>query len=290
MVRNRSLGIGEIFYMNRMYIFFFMVFGFCACGRGKYYSKNAWLIPAEFDYYRLKDSPRRVTEYTYEGKTDSGVNQMGQYYQVYDFDREGDITDRRLFVKGKLVMVLQTSFGVEGYLMKMVDSRSGFRDTLFTGSRAVGGGWFKSYTYGETGNTKTFLTRFWKDGEEQLNKIYDDSAATGNPVQRVYVYYQGQRMLKQIVSNGSALLEQRYFYGAGGGPDSVEWLTGGRVAQRELFRNNQWGDPLSYLKVAGKDTGEYRVFGYRYDEKGNWVWRRDSSRAKVTITERAFDY
>jgi len=35
---------------------------------------------------------------------------------------------------------------------------------------------------------------------------------------------------------------------------------------------------------------EYRFFGYRYDEKGNWVWRRDSTREKVTITEREFMY
>ena len=267
-----------------------MVFGFCACGRGRYYDKNAWLIPAEFDYYRLKGSPRRVTEYSYDGKTDSGINQKGQYYQRYDFNREGNITERQLFVNGKLVMVLQTSIGADGYLMKMVDGRSGFKDTLFTGSRAVGGGWFKSFSYGGAGNAKTFLTRFWKDGEEQLNKIYDDSAASGNPVQRVYVYYQGRRLLKQIVSGENALLEQRYFYSRGDSPDSVEWITGGKVAQRELFRNNQWGDPLSYLKVAGKDTGVYQVFGYRYDEKGNWVWRRDSTRAKVTIMERAFEY
>jgi hypothetical protein len=277
--------------MNRKYIFFFMVFGFCACGRGRYYDKNAWLIPAEFNYYRLKGSPRRVTEYSCDGRTDTSARQNGQYLQVYDFNREGNITDRQLFVNKKLVMALQTSFGADGYLMKMEDDRSGFTDTLFTGSRSVGNGWFKSFSYGGgTGNAKTFLTRFWKDGEEGLNKVYDDSAASGNPVQRVYVYYRGQRLLKQIVSSANALLEQRYFYSRGDSPDSVEWITGGKVAQRELFRNNQWGDPLSYVKVAGEDTGEYRVFGYRYDEKGNWVWRRDSTRAKVMITERAFDY
>jgi hypothetical protein len=273
-----------------MYIFFLMVFGLCACGRGRYYDKNAWLIPGEFNYYRLKGSPRRVTEYSCDGKADTSARQNGQYYQVYDFNREGNIADRQLFVHKKLVMALQTSFGADGYLMKMEDSRSGFKDTLFTGSRSVGGGWFKSFSYGGTGNAKTFLTRFSKDGEEGLNKVYDDSAASGNPVQRVYVYYQGQRLLKQIVSSENALLEQRYFYGAGGEPDSVEWVTGGKVAQRELFVNDPQGDPVSYLKVAGKDTMEYRFFGYRYDEKGNWVWRRDSTKAGVTITERAFEY
>ena len=267
-----------------------MIFGICACGRGRYYDKNVWLIPGEFNYYRLKGSPGRVTEYSCDGKTDTSARQNGQYYQVYVFNREGNITDRRLFVNKKLVMALQTSFGAGGYLIKMEDSRSGFTDTLFTGSRSVGGGWFKSFSSGVTGNTKTFLTRFWKDGDEGLNKVYDDSAAAGNPVQRGYVYYRGQRLLKQIVSSENALLEQRYFYSGGDSPDSVEWFTGGKVAQRELFRNNRWGDPLSYLKVAGKDTGEYRVFGYRYDERGNWVWRRDSTRGQVTITERAFDY
>lgn len=273
--------------MNRIYIFFLIVFGLCACGRGRYYDKNAWLIPAQFDYYRLKDSPRRVTEYAFDG--DSGVNQ-GRNYQVYSFNREGNITDRQLFVNGKLVMVLQTAFGVDGYLIKMADSKSGFRDTLFTGSRSVGNGWFKSFSSGGTDKVKTFLTRFYKEGEEQLNKVYDDSAAAGEPVQKIISYYKGQRLMKAIVSNPDAVLEQRYFYGAGGSPDSVEWITGARVAEREVFVNDQQGDPVSYLKLKDKDTLAYQTFNYRYDGRGNWVWRRDSSRTKVTIMEREIVY
>jgi hypothetical protein len=267
-----------------------MVFGFCACGRGKYYDKNAWQIPAEFNYYRLKDSPRRVTEYSCDAKTDTSARQNGQYYQVYDFNREGNITNRQLFVHKKLVVAMQTSIGADGYLIKMEDDRTGFKDTLFTGSRSVGSGWFKSFSYGGTGNTKTFVTRFWKDGDEGLNKVYNDSAATGNPVQRVYVYYQGQRLLKQIVSGENALLEQRYFYSRGDSPDSVEWITGGKVAQRELFVNDPQGDPVSYLKLKDRDTLTYQRFNYRYDDRGNWVWRLDSAREKVTVTEREIVY
>jgi hypothetical protein len=278
--------------MNRIYIFFLIAFGLCACGRGRYYDKNAWLIPSEFNYYRLKGSPKRVTEYTYDGKTDTSAGRYRQYYQVYDLNREGKITDRRLVVNGKQVMVLLTTFSEDGYLIKMTDSRSGFKDTLYQGSRAVGNGWFKSFSSGGTEKVRTFLTRFWKEGEEQLDKVYEDSAADGEPVQKINSYYRGQRLLKAIVSNHDAVLEQRYFYGAGGSPDSVEWITGARVAEREVFVNNPQGDPLLYVKSKDKDTLVFQTFGYRYDDRGNWVWRRDSvgKTGKVTIMEREFVY
>ncbi len=269
-----------------------MVIGVCACGRGRYYNKSMWLIPAEFDYYRLKDSPRWVTEYSIDGKTDTSARQNGQYYQVYKLDREGRITDRRLVVNGKPVMVLLTVFGEDGYLIKMTDSRSGFKDTLYQGSRALGNGWFKSFSSGGTEKVRTFLTRFYKEGEEQLNKVYEDSAAGGEPVQKIISYYKGQRLTKAIVSSQDAVLEQRYFYGAGGSPDSVEWITGAKIAEKELFVNNLKGDPLSYLKLKENDTVAYRIYSYRYDDRGNWTWRRDSvgKTGKVTIMEREFVY
>jgi hypothetical protein len=276
--------------MNRIYIFFLMVFGLCACGRGRYYDKNAWLLPAEFNYYRLKDSPSKVTEYSFDGKTDSGDMEQVQNYQVYNFNREGKITDRRLVVNGKPVLVLVTTFSEEGYVIKMTDSRSDFKDTLYQGSRAVGNGWFKSFSSGGRDKVKTFLTRFYKEGEEQLNKVYDDSAAAGEPAQKIISYYEGQRLMKAIVSNQAAVLEQRYFYGTGGSPDSVQWITGAKVAEREVFVNNPKGDPVSYVKFKDLDTLAYQTFRYRYDDRGNWVWRRDSSRAKVTIMERKIVY
>jgi hypothetical protein len=273
-----------------MYIFFLMVGGLCACGRGRYYNKEQWRIPWKLNYYRLKDSPRIVTEYLFEATSDTGQRMKDTNLTYYCFNRQGDIVSRRMVFGDFMTTVAVLRYDDNGTEMKNWVYRHGGSDTFWNGNRAMGGGWFKSYSSRPGKGAMTWLTRFQKEGDEQTSKGYADSAVSGKPERTIYSFYQGQRLLKRIVWDADGLLEQRYFYGDSDSPDSVEWIAGRRVAQREIFHNNRWGDPALYLKIRDQDTVEFNVFTYVYDKRGNWTRQRDSTRAKVMITEREIVY
>ena len=259
-----------------------MVFGCCACGRGRYYNKERWMIPGELNYYRLRDSPRVVKEYLYED-----TSRRGSYY-VYIFNRQGDVLSRAKFFGDSLAIAVFLRYDDGGTVMRSY--RAGSTDTVWSGNRALGGGWFKSYSSRPVKGVMTWLTRFQKEGDEQTSKGYADSAALGKPDRTIYSFYQGQRLLKRIVWDADGLLEQRYFFGDSDSPDSVEWIAGRKVAQREIFHNNRWGDPELYLKIRDRDTVDFDVFSFVYDGRGNWTRQRDSGRSKVMITEREIVY
>jgi hypothetical protein len=277
--------------MNRMYIFFLMVVGLCACGRGRYYNKEKWQVPWWLSYYRLKDSPRMVREYLFEATSDTGQRMKDTTsLTFYTFNRQGDVVSRRMVFGDFMTTVAVLRYDDNGTEMKNWLYRRGGSDTFWNGNRALGGGWFKSYSSHPEKGAMTWLTRFQKEGNEQTSKGYADSNAVGKPEREIYSFYQGQRLLKRIVWDADGLLEQRYFYSASDSPDSVEWIAGRQVAQREIFRNNSWGDPELYLKIRDRDTVEFRAFRYAYDGRGNWTSRRDSSRKEVVIWEREIVY
>jgi hypothetical protein len=283
--------------MNRIYIFFFMVFGFCACGRGKYFDKEKWQVPWRLNYYRLKGSPLVVREsliseaaHPSDRLDDSSLKKYDTTFFTYSFNREGDLIGRRVLIRGLLASGAEVRYDGNGMEVKSWVSNATSSDTIWYGNRALGSGWFKSYSSHPTKGATTWLTRFQREGNEETSKGYEDSNAVGRPDREIYSFYDGQRLLKRIVKDANGLLEQRYFHSVGDSPDSVEWIAGRRVAQREIFRNNRWGDPVLYLKTRDRDTLDFEVFEYMYDDRGNWTRRRDSTRAEVTITARAFEY
>jgi len=270
-----------------MYIFFLVVFGFCACGRGKYYDKEKWMTPASHGYGRLKGFPRTVRESVHEDTIQPGKTQI---YLEFAFDREGCIVGRRDLFGDSLEEVSAFSYD-DGSHMKSWGFNPQYRDTMRRGLRALGGGWFKTYSSRYSTDEMTYLIRFSKGGDEVTMKGYRDSAAAGTPNQQIFSFYQGQRLLRRIIRDSNAISDQRCFYGAGDSPDSVVWVSGGEVVRRELFRNNRWGDPVVYLNIQGRDTLDADWYSYVYDGKANWTRRRDSARRGAGwVTEREIVY
>jgi hypothetical protein len=280
-----------------MYIFFFMVFGFCACGRGRYYDKEKWQVPWRLNYYRLRDSPHVVREYLISEAAqsnnrlnDASLKQKDTTFLTYTFNRQGDMIGRRVFFRGFLTSDAEFRYDDNGTETKSWVASGSSSDTVWYGNRALGRGWFKSYSSHPAKGAITWLTRFRKEGNEETSKGYEDSNAVGRSDREIYSFYDGERLLKRIVRDADGLLEQRYFYSTSDSPDSVEWIAGRKVAQREIFRNNRWGDPVLYLKTRDRDTVDFNVFEYVYDDRGNWTRRRDSSRAEVVTWEREILY
>jgi hypothetical protein len=264
-----------------------MVFGFCACGRGRYYAKEKWTTPASQEFGRLKGSPCMVRESVYEDTIQTGRTR--EYFE-YTFDREGNVVGSRELFGDSLEYVSTFSFD-DGFHMKRWGFNPLYRDTMRRGLRALGGGWFKSYKSRYSKDEMTYLIRFSKEGDEVVMKGYRDSAAEGTPNQQIFSFYRGQRLLRRIIRDSGAISDQRCFYSAGDSPDSVVWVSGGRVVRRELFRNNRWGDPVVYLNIEDQDTLDADWYSYVYDGRANWTRRRDSARRGAGwITEREIVY
>jgi hypothetical protein len=71
--------------------------------------------------------------------------------------------------------------------------------------------------------------------------------------------------------------EALYFYSKSGAPDSLNIYQGGsasgKLLQRQLFFQNDHGDVVREIVIAGKDTTRLEENSYSYDAKGNWVRR-----------------
>jgi hypothetical protein len=253
----------------------------CRHPSGFPYNKSRWKIPGDYEYMTLKGSPHEVREFQYsEGETPTGITGKDTgYYFRYSFDPDGNLTGRDTYMSGQLALVSRVTYSASGYVMRTwPNGGNGRQDTSILDCYVLPDGRFKTISNHHRDNPVVSISAFSDDGEKCIRTSFHDSSATGKPVETDTAYYDGQKLLKrEILDASQGNSEQRLCYSHGNSPDSILFLTAGVVKQKQVYVNNQWGDPERYIELDGADSAHNVVISYTYDARGNWIKERETS-------------
>jgi hypothetical protein len=240
------------------------------------YNKALWKIPGEyeFDYMRLKASPREVRESQHQEGGNPGDN-FGKGpgdYVIYTFDQGGDLIGTNKYFNNQLALISKLAFNPTGYTDRTwpVGNTDPQNVSILT-CIFLSDSSFKSW-YNHVDLVRVMYASFSADGNKCVRTAFDDTSAAAKPLERAVDYYDGQRLLKtEIWDSAYGNSELQWYYSNGNSPDSVLYVAGGQIKHKEVYVNNTWGDPQSYVKVVGMDTVEQATILYAYDSKGNWI-------------------
>jgi hypothetical protein len=258
----------------------------CQHRSGTCYSKDQWKIPGDYSYMTLKGSPREVREFRYhEGEDSTGIfrKRTGDDW-LYVFDRDGNVTTRNTYMSDHLAVVSEITYSPSGYTMRSWANNSPeLRDTSILTYHVMADGRFKSTSNRKTNKSIVWITSFSDDGNKCIRTSFQDTNATGKPMQTATAWYDGQKLLKTEVLDSNGKSEERLYYSQGDSPDSILFLNRGKVLEKEVYVNNKYGDPERYFQLMGTDTVEHTVISYVYDSKGNWTKNKETSMNRLAM-------
>lgn len=270
---------------------------------GRYVNDAKWIMPGDAGHHPLKGTPQMVTESSYRELEDTTPTQKQYLRFEIGFYPDGGVAYRKSYMDGKLVNTYELRYTEDGIQSKNYLANTGSTDTLRTTSVSLGKGRFKIISMHRDHSVTAWIATYSADGKEQKVDYYSDSSTGGNPYQGVVYHYQGHRLMKADLFGSDGRVEEDLFYSLGDSPDSIQFRKGDTVFKREIYRNNQQGDPLQYWQIAGKDTMVQSSYTYQYDAHGNWTRQRDFTIQKsdfpnflappqgsARITEREFKY
>jgi antitoxin component YwqK of YwqJK toxin-antitoxin module len=270
---------------------------------GRYLNDAKWIMPGDPGYRPLKAAPQMVTEFSYREQEDTTLIQKQYLRFEIGFYPDGGVAYRKSYMDGKLVTTFEVRYTDDGIQSKTYLANAGSTDTLRTTSVPLGQGRFKIISMHRDHSVTASIAIYLADGKEQKVEYYRDSSTVGKPYEGVVYHYQGHHLIKADMFGSDGGDEEDFFYSRGNSPDSILFRKGGTVFKREIYRNNEQGDPLQYWLIAGKDTMVRSSYTYQYDVHGNWTRQRDFTIQKSdfpnalappqgsrTITEREFKY
>ena len=240
-----------------------------------YEDRDKWMLTYRLTRMTLRNRPKEVTQYIYPAADTARPEVRRKYYTRYSWDSGGNITSRNDYLNDTLFMRFEYWIDQDGMQQKATSMNSG--KVTYTVSRRLGDGRYMTTNPHSTSTSNATIVGFLSGGDEKIREDYRDSTAHGDPYLVAHSYYQGNRLMKVAGRPAAGPQEALYFYSKSDAPDSLHIYQGssasGKLLQRQLFFQNDHGDVVREIVIAGKDTTRLEESSYSYDAKGNWVRR-----------------
>jgi hypothetical protein len=259
----------------------------CHSGNEPYHNVDKWVITRDQHPRRLKDSPKTVTECEYSAADANRPDKKHLLYNRFSFNKDGDLISRKAYMSDSLVSEDWFQYDDNGIQSKTKAMKA--PDSAWTNSWSLGGGRYKSISRGTLHAPKTWIITFSNNGQDCLEERYSDSTAKGQPIASLHRYFEGTRLMRQKSFSKDESLEAEWYYSKWDTPDSIAMNGGLLFHQKEIFRNNSWGDPVFYYQISGQDTAIKESYRYEYDQHGNWTKRICTTLHKDVIYGGGFD-
>ena len=280
---------------------FIAVLAACRQDSGTYQDRDKWMLTYRMTRMTLRSRPRQVTEYVYAASDTGRPEIRRKYYNQYGFDAEGNTISRNVYMDDTLWMKFEYWVDQDGPQQRATTMDT--RKVSLTVSRRLSDGRYMINNPHLTGRSNATIVGFLSGGDEKIREDYGDSTAHGDPFQAAHFYYHGNRLMRVTARTAAGPQEVRYFYSNSDAPDSIRIYQGsataGKLLQRQLFFQNDHGDVVREIVIAGTDTTRLEEDSYSYDAKGNWVRRvmiprkfdpTNYREKEITVIDREFVY
>jgi hypothetical protein len=262
-----------------------------------YHNFEKWKILPFLAERPLEGHPRQVVERFFAAADSENPEKKRFLSYKFAFDNEGNLVRTDAYMSNQLAYFSVWKYDTDG--PQEITEAPSLKDSNRNITRSLGDGRYKTISYRRTDIREVRIITFPSSGSERIEELYKDTAASGQSLGSLHVYYDGSRVVKKTSLSKDGNVEQRFFYSKWVSPDSIENFDGAKLAVREIFPNNPQGDPERHLTIAGNDTtGE--SYQYVYDRHGNWTKRvtiplRSDTTSGITaggatVDEREFVY
>lgn len=268
-------------YMTRLLLLMAGVFIVVSSCRSKskppieYVNHDKWIGYGDLSRHPLKGQPKEVREDFYRQLSDTTPEASGKHinYERYRFDKEGNMVYYNFvidsMISGENFMTIdENGFQYKSINKDPVADTAVAAETLIE-SVKVGPGVFRETKTrrGEKSDGYSIM-RFENGGDIVSREAWRSDTMVNKVIEK---YVDGK--IHSIVNNDRGMLQQsiRYYYSSKGILDSSVESMGGVAMRRELFINNEQGDPIIHEKWRDGNLDTRQRFVYRYDDKGNWI-------------------
>ncbi|MEI9810866.1 MAG: hypothetical protein WDO16_24985 [Bacteroidota bacterium] len=244
----------------------------CKSNERSYIYYGNWMTPDVYNVSLLKRNPSEVKENLYVELNDTGFQASGKLnsYDLYKFDRKGNIVFYKMFIEGASFSELSTEYTDDGprSISKIyMDIHSTQPDhetkvvTERTGADQFKENHFKNGVY-DYHTMTTFLNNGLMVREEKMN--HDTLIWT------VTRFFENGIVAREEAASAKEKSKGQYYYSAGRLMDSIVTVKNDRKIKR-LFTRNAQGDVILYEETENGKTTEIKRMKYEYDTKGNWI-------------------
>ncbi len=279
----------------KQYLLFLFALGwaltFPACSQGPlggmaaYYTKGRWQITGLNAYRPLKGQPIEIRDSVLGEKEEGRMDSTGKFfeYEKWAFNKQGALRYRRLFFTDSFwneSIIRRDDSGERRFSVMHSGGADKKPDTIIIFKMDVQpDGRLKKTGFDTQGHTYSISFISFPSGGNVLKEEFQKDTTDGAKINRVVLnVYEGDRLSKlveQHIPGDSARAD--YFYSSRGFLDSIINCVNGKISRRDVFKNNEWGDPLRQLVLSPQgDTVEGYTCRYEYDPQGNWSkrWER----------------
>jgi|GEM_PF-2294846 len=280
----------------KQYLLFVFALGwglsFFACKQGpsgaaRYYAKGRWRVADPNSYRPLKGQPIEVGDSVFGEREEGRMDSTGKFLESekWIFNKQGALRYRRLFFTDSFwnETIIRRNDSGERHFIVMHSGADKKSDTAMIFKLEVqADGRFKETAIDPQGHTSRISFISFPSGGDVLKEEFQEDTASGAKISTTDLnVYDGDRLLQlveQHISGDSARAE--YFYSTRGFLDSIINRMNGKISRRDIFKNNESGDPIRLLTLSPMgDTVEDHTCRYEYDRQGNWSkrWERQVS-------------
>lgn len=241
-------------------------------GQNKYYLKEQWYTSSS-QQFPVNGTPKNVKEYFYPNINNFSGSDTAKFssYDSFSYDEAGNIVERMLFFDSSFWQLFKFKYTNKGYTIILKGNSKGkITEEIVKKLEQYNAVQFREIKVDEK-NTNLKLFSYKNNG----NEVLISERGLGkykNMYKKQHAFYDGQRPLKKIVTDGTDTTITTYYYSGTLKLDSVVSIAG---TTRKVIRyiTNEKGDPVSEVQLMNSDTTSYVTYSYLYDDKGNWVKR-----------------
>jgi hypothetical protein len=241
-----------------------------------YINHNKWIIPNTHEMQLLNGHPKEIREVLYRlndsilSNNDSKKNE-----ELYRFDDDGNLVYSLYLIDSFAKLESIYEYSDEGLQYRMCSysliKKDSCENITSYSSKKVG---IHSFLVTKTRNGK-------KEGETlytfENDKETRESSNMNGSKSYATLWYRDKKIIKTELKKEGSTVSTIYYRNGKGFLDSII----GKVqpknlfinAEKKVFINNEYGDPLIYYSLQGKDTVEYETNKYKYDKNHNWTKR-----------------
>jgi hypothetical protein len=242
----------------------------------KYYTYEKWSLPDEFENSYLKDNPKEVKNTYYPRKNDSSlnINSKMDSYEEWKFDNYGNIIFQKLSTNSdSFLITIKYEFTNEGlqsisYANSIPNEKV---DTLKIITKKRSNNFLEIQT--GLGKPHYSIISFLNNGNTRKEESIADTNNINNISLTQTDYYDDNGMIqKKELKKMDGYTMLTYFYSKEKYLDSIVSYDNDTITTKEIFYNNQFGDPVKYYEFDSKnDTTKIASMKYEYDQHNNWI-------------------
>jgi len=237
-----------------------------------YVYHEKWRIPSFDDPNSLKAEPLEIKRVAYNSLADSSFDSLMpvSYYELFRFDRSGNIVFRSLHRDSLRDVVTLISRGPDGpnyetsNFDNAADSTSNISKTV---SVRLEENKFKTTRYHdgkyESHSVITFLPEETVVEERWVNDAHNET---------IMKHYAKDRVVtEEIIREGERFIDRYYYSGKGFLDSVISFDNYNRRSGSRIYQNNQYGDAVLCTMTDNDSIGMRLHMKYEYDQKGNWI-------------------